>query len=85
MLDEIRIYNGALGAPDIQRLAALQNVGSAPIGRWALDETGSTLTVTSQPTTAAIVLPVNDLLNPGVMGQHWSPAGGAFFKSIQRP
>ncbi len=85
LLDEIRIYNGALGAPDIQRLAALQNIGSAPIGRWALDETGSTLTVTSQPTTAAIVLPVNDPLNPGVMGQHWSPAGGAFFKSIRRP
>jgi hypothetical protein len=56
-----------------------------PVGHWKLDEPGSTLTVIAQPTTAAIVLPVNNPLNPTVMGMHWSPAGGAFFKSVRRP
>jgi hypothetical protein len=84
-LDDIRIYNCALLGVDVQRLAALQSIASVPIGRWKLDETGSALTITAQPTTAAIVLPVNDPLNPAVMGKHWSPAGGAFFRSIRRP
>lgn len=85
LLDDIRIYNCALVEADVQRLSAMQNVATVPIGHWKLDEAGSALTVTAQPTTAAIVLPVNNPLNPGVVGRHWSPAGGAFFKSIRRP
>jgi hypothetical protein len=85
LLDDVRIYDCALVGADVQRLSAMQNVATVPIGHWKLDEAGSTLTVTAQPTTAAIVLPVNDPLNPAVMGKHWSPAGGAFFKSIRRP
>jgi hypothetical protein len=85
LLDDIRIYNCALVLADIQQLYAMKNIASVPIGHWRLDEGGSAITVTAQPTTAAIVLPVNNPLNPAVMGAHWSPAGGAFFKSVRRP
>lgn len=85
LLDDIRIYRGALLGPDIQRLYAMQNVASVPIGHWRLDEAGSTLTVTAQPTAAAVVLLVRDPMNTTVLGTHWSPAGGAFLKNVRRP
>jgi hypothetical protein len=84
-LDDVRIYNRSLDATEVNKLRNTQHIAGDLIGHWKLDEAGSALTVTAQPMTAAIVLPVSDPMNPAVMGEHWSPAAGAFFKDIRRP
>ncbi len=74
LLDDVRVYNRALLAAEI---SALPDDASL-IGHWAFDGSGSQLEVVASPTKAAIAA------WPSGTRTHWSPAGGAFFKRIDR-
>jgi hypothetical protein len=76
LIDDVRIYNRALDPneiyPPIDGLAGL-------VGQWKLDEDGgSNVSMTAAPSKAAIVV------WPGGVADNWSPAAGAFFRSIKR-
>jgi hypothetical protein len=75
LLDDVRVYDGALVQADVEKLHSMIAIGVAPIGHWKLDEAGSHVTVTADPARAAIAI------WPDV---HWSPAAGGFFKNIHR-
>lgn len=71
-IDEIRIYSRALTLAEVN---TPPNDPSSLIGHWRLDEAGSQITIAAEPAKAAIFLWPD---------RHWSPAAGAFFKSIRR-
>ncbi len=72
LLDDVRVYNRALLPAEV----------SAPpddaslIGHWTFDESGSELNVIASPTKAAISTWASGTR------EDWSPAGSAFFRSI---
>ncbi len=72
LIDEIRIYSRALTSEEIN---LPPNDPSSLGGHWRLDEAGSQLTIAAEPAGGAIFLWPD---------RHWSPAAGAFFKSIRR-
>jgi len=77
-IDQVRIYNKALTAPEIATIFG----GSAPtsdlVGYWSMDWGNCSTTITAAPTKAAIYH------WPGGSKDRWSPAAGAFYKSITR-
>ena len=79
-MDYVRVYASALTASQIQGTAPISAV---PLAQWELNEAGSSLTVVAEPARAAIVLPA-DVVVGYVTDEHWSPAAGAFFRSIER-
>ncbi|MCJ7777929.1 MAG: LamG domain-containing protein [Sedimentisphaerales bacterium] len=76
IIDEVRVYNVALSLAQISAIFG----GSAPttnlVGYWSMD--WGTTTVNAAPTKAAIYH------WPGGSKDRWSPAAGAFYKSIKR-
>ena len=71
-IDEIRIYNQALDPNEMGGTSGL-------IGLFKLNDTGSNISITANPITSAIrIWP-----EPG-QAVKWSPAGGAFYRSIER-
>ncbi len=76
LIDDVRIYNRALGASDIyppvDGLAGL-------VGHWKFDEAGSNVTITAAPCKTAIMI----WPSAGV-AEKWEQTGGAFFRSIER-
>ena len=73
IIDEVRVYNRALTQAEIQGIASQT---SGLVGYWSMD--WGTTTVTAAPTKAAIYH------WPGGSKDRWSPAAGAFYKSIKR-
>lgn len=83
LLDDIRIYSRAISEAEVASLAAGQGTNPAGLlGHWRFDETGDDhpdMTIEADPLRAAIVI------GDGAGAQHWSPAAGAFFRSVRRP
>ena len=73
LLDEVRVYKRALLASEIFALPS-----DSLIGHWTFAGSGSALNVVASPTKAAITTWASG------SRVDWSPAGGAFFKSIHR-
>ncbi|MBN1359925.1 MAG: hypothetical protein JW993_05005 [Sedimentisphaerales bacterium] len=76
---DVQIYDQALSAGQVWWLAQnyLNGLPDA-IAHWGFDESGMEVQITADPAKAAIVV------WPGGNRTRWSPAAGAFFKSIQR-
>lgn len=75
LLDDVRVYNRAL--TDVEVAAPPPD---ALIGQWTFDETSdSEVRVKADPIKAAIEI------SDGIDVQHWSPAAGAFFRSVRVP
>ncbi|MCX5632205.1 MAG: LamG domain-containing protein [Phycisphaerae bacterium] len=75
LIDEVRVYNRAL------TLAQVKTIGTYAtnlVGYWSMDWGNSTTMITAAPTKAAIYH------WPGGVKDRWSPAAGAFYKSIAR-
>jgi hypothetical protein len=79
LMDDVRVYNVALSQAEIAALASMTSVAALPVGHWKLDESGSALTITAQPTKAAIIV-----WSAGGAEEHWGPAAGSFIRSMQR-
>jgi hypothetical protein len=78
-IDDVRIYNRALSDAEIGDVLRGGAVIPGPlVAHWALDEAGSVMTVTADPMRAAIMEGVNGA------PRCWSPAAGAFFRSVRR-
>ena len=78
-IDDVRVYKEALNLIDITSIIA----GGSPkadklVGWWTMDWSNSSTTVKASPTKAAIYH------WPGGVKDRWSPAAGAFYKSITR-
>jgi len=71
LLDDVRIYNRALLASEIFALPS-----DSLIGHWTFAGSSSVLSVVASPTKAAISTWASGTR------EDWSPAGGAFFRSI---
>ncbi len=75
LLDDVRVYNRALTAVEV----AGPPTDESLIGHWTFDATsGSQVRAIADPLRAAIVI------GDGAGVQHWSPAAGAFFRSVRR-
>lgn len=79
-LDDVRVYDRALPEAEIVQIQAGGTVVDC-IGHWQLDGPGSSVTIQADPLGASITAWPNGTSNPAV---HWTPAGGAFFRSVQR-
>ncbi|MDI9433398.1 MAG: LamG domain-containing protein [Planctomycetota bacterium] len=76
LLDDVRVYNRALTAVEV----AGPPTDESLIGHWTFDATScSQVRAIADPLCAAIVI------GDGAGAQHWSPAAGAFFRSVRRP
>jgi hypothetical protein len=78
-IDEVRIYKEALSMVDIVSIIA----GGSPspgdlVGYWSMDWGNCSTTITAAPTKASIYH------WPSGSKNRWSPAAGAFYKSITR-
>jgi hypothetical protein len=77
LIDDLRIYDRALDPneiyPPTDGIAGL-------VTHWKLDETGSTVGVNAAPNKTAVVV-----WSETAARQNWNSAGGAFFRSIERP
>ena len=74
-IDEVRVYSKALTQAQIQTIAAETD---DLVGYWSMDWGDCSLVITAAPTKAAIY----DW--PSGSKNRWSPAAGAFYKSITR-
>lgn len=76
-IDDVCIYNRGLSEGEVR---VVKSGGSVPnlVARWRLDQRGADATVTGDPVEAAIVT------WPGGVRTLWSPAAGAFYRSIHR-
>ena len=76
LLDELRIYNRALGLseiwPPVDGLSGL-------LVHWRLDESGCDVDITAAPCKSALMT-----WSYGGVAEKWEQAGGAFFRSIRR-
>jgi hypothetical protein len=79
-LDDVRVYDRTLVEAEVAQVKIGQSVAS-PIGHWRLDGPGSSVTIEADPLRASIASWPSGASNPAV---HWTPAGGAFFRSVQR-
>ncbi|MEN6337932.1 MAG: LamG domain-containing protein [Phycisphaerales bacterium] len=79
-IDDVHVYDHAWTAAEIAQIKAGQSL-SYLIGRWRLDGPGSSVTILADPIRASIASWPNGLANPVV---YWSPAAGAFYRSIAR-
>ena len=77
LIDDVRVFNRALNESEIGIVRDGGTVSSGLVGHWKFDEPGS-ITITAEPEKAAILV--------GAEGEQekWSPAGGAFYRSIER-
>ncbi len=73
-LDDVRVYNRALSAGEVSTLPT----DASLIGYWTFDADESQMNVVASPTRSSIAV------GPVGSREHWSPAAGAFFKSIRR-
>jgi len=78
LIDDVRVYDGALTQTEIQQLHAKLAVASSPIGHWKLDEKGAETTIIAEPVKSAIIV------WPSGTREHWMPAADAFFRSMVR-
>jgi hypothetical protein len=76
-MDDVRIYNGALSETEVNTLAWWGDVAGA-LAHYRLDGDGSALEVAAAPARSAIVV------WPAGAREHWSPAAGAFYRSLRR-
>ncbi len=76
IIDEVLIYNCTFAPSTIGQLYSGGTIED-PMGYWKMDW-GSAITVNAAPTKAAIYH------WPGGSKDRWSPAAGAFYKSIKR-
>ncbi len=76
-MDEVRIYNWALSLSDIQQLYVNPTAGTTIglIAHYTMDEDGPGVSVVANPAVASIETADEE---------RWSPAAGAFFKTIER-
>lgn len=76
-IDELRIYNRVLDPTEITQLYMNPSGGTTAglLARYALDQDGPNVKITANPATAAIET---------ADAERWSPAAGAFFKSMGR-
>lgn len=79
-VDEVRVYDVAISGDEALAISAGTPTVS-PIGHWRLDGPGSSVTIEADPLRASIAAWPGGTSHPAV---HWTPAGGAFFRSIQR-
>jgi len=78
LVDDVRIYNRALGDEEVAAIASGGHVSTGLVGHWTLDGPGSQVTILADPVKASVVA-----YEGGVL-EYWSPAAGAFFRGIQR-
>jgi len=79
-IDDVHVYDHAWTAAEIAQIKAGQSLAYL-IGRWRLDGPGSSVTILADPIRASIASWPNGLANPVV---YWSPAAGAFYRSVAR-
>jgi hypothetical protein len=80
-MEDVRIYNRGLGNEEVATVASGGQVSTGLVGHWQLDGPGSSVTILADPVRASIVAYPDGLAYPPVF---WSPAAGAFFRSITR-
>ena len=79
LMDDVRVYDRALDANDVNDIYHLVGEPSGLVGHWKLDEDGSSnVSITAAPSKTAIVV------WPGGVAEKWGSAAGAFFRSIRR-
>ena len=79
LIDDVRIYDEALSSSEVLWLyLGFFRWLPRPIAYWAFNEEGMDVQITADPAQAAIVA------WPDGVRTTWSPAAGAFFKSITR-
>lgn len=78
VIDSVRVYNTPLSAVEIATLAAGGSVSHNLISFWYLDNGDCSTTVNAAPVKAAIYH------WPDGEKDRWSPAAGAFYKTIAR-
>jgi hypothetical protein len=76
-IDDVRIYNRGLSETEVRSIMSGGST-SGLASHWRLDGPGADVTVSADPAKAAIVV------GPDGNRKYWSPAGGAFFKTIER-
>ncbi len=74
VLDDVRIYSRALLAAEIGQIKTGMAVADL-VAQWPLNGPGSGVTIAADPTRGAVI--INGTT-------YWSPAGGAFFRNIER-
>jgi hypothetical protein len=75
VIDEVRVYKKEFTLPDIPVIGTLT---TGLVGYWSMDWGNYLTTVSAAPTKAAIYA------WPGGVKDRWSPAAGAFYKTITR-
>lgn len=76
-IDDVRVYNRGLSEAEVRSIMSGGST-SGLVSHWRLDGPGADVTVSADPARAAIVV------GPDGDRKYWSPAGGAFFKTIER-
>ncbi|MEN6428863.1 MAG: LamG-like jellyroll fold domain-containing protein [Phycisphaerales bacterium] len=76
-LDDVHVYSRALSLAEVGQIGVGGSVLNL-VARWQLDGPGSQVAITADPTRGAVII------NGNSATQYWSPAGGAFFRSIER-
>jgi len=79
LMDDVRIYNRGLADEEVLAARDGLPVSSGLAGHWELDGPGSNVTITADPIKASIAD-----WSQGMPPRYWSPAAGAFFRSIER-
>ncbi len=79
LMDDIRIYNRALGDAEVADVANHVHVSDGLVGHWKLDGPGSSVIIQADPIKAAIIKGISF-----TSLEYWSPAAGAFFRTIER-
>jgi len=77
-IDDVHVYNSALSVADIG-LVKNGNSASGLVGQWKLNGPGSKVTIVADPIKASVLHCVSTSTQV-----YWSPAAGAFFRSIER-
>jgi cytoskeletal protein CcmA (bactofilin family) len=78
LIDDVRVYNIAISSDNVWDIIDGITVPGNLVGYWTMDWGNSTTTITAAPVKAAIYH------WPGGVKDRWSPAAGAFYKSIAR-
>lgn len=73
LMDDLRIYNVAVGTANIPPSDGLSGL----IGHWKFNESGSDVAIIAEPARSAVVA-------WGTPEEHWSQACGAFYRRIRR-
>jgi hypothetical protein len=79
-IDDVRVYDTAISGDEALAISAGTPTMN-PIGHWRLDGPGSSVTIQADPPGTSIAAWPDGTSHPAV---YWTPAGGAFFRSVQR-